>query len=204
MPLSQQKYKIISVVGARPQFIKLAGLQKTIGKEKRIEHIIVHSGQHYDHALSGQFFKEFDIPVPEYNIGIGSGNHNNQMANCILGMDEILQKENPSMVIVYGDTNTTSAAAIATAKRNIPLSHIEAGLREFDKSIPEEVNKLITDALTDLYFVPTKTGIKNLKNQGIVKNVFLTGDITLDLLYHVDRKVYSEELLKKAKLNKGA
>jgi UDP-GlcNAc3NAcA epimerase len=177
-------YKIISVVGARPQFIKLAALQLSITKEPRIQHLIVHSGQHYDHPLSGQFFEELNIPVPHYNIGIGSHHHNVQTAKCIIGMDEILEIENPDLVIVYGDTNTTAAAAIATAKRNIPLAHVEAGLREYDKSIPEEINKLITDAITDLYFSPTTTGVENLKKQGITENVYLTGDISLDLLVH--------------------
>lgn len=175
--------KLLSIVGARPQFIKLAAMHRAISENKQLLHIIVHSGQHYDHGLSGQFFAELDIPVPNYNIGIGSGHHNIQMAKCIIGVDEILEKENPDIVIVYGDTNTTSAAAIATAKRCIPLAHVEAGLREWDKSIPEEVNKLITDALADLYFTPTKTGKLNLANEGKTDNVFITGDISLDLLY---------------------
>jgi len=176
-------HRICSIVGARPQFIKLAAVCRALKSHKDIHHIIVHSGQHYDHGLSGQFFLELGIPQPDYNLGIGSQSHNAQMASCILKIDEVFNIENPDLVIVYGDTNTTAAAAIAAAKRNIKLAHIEAGLREFDKSIPEEANKLITDSVTDLYFTPTETGRSNLKDEGKVKNVFVTGDISLDLLY---------------------
>jgi UDP-N-acetylglucosamine 2-epimerase len=180
--MHQAKYKVISIVGARPQFIKLAALHHAVRLEQSIHHIIVHSGQHYDEGLSGNFFKELNIPAPDYNLGIGSATHNMQIASCISALDPLLEQENPDMVIVFGDTNTTAAGAIAAAKRNIPLSHIEAGLREFDKTIPEEVNKLLTDAVTDLFFVPTAAGIQNLHAAGINENVFLTGDITLDLL----------------------
>jgi len=196
----QKMYKLLSVVGARPQFIKLAGLHRAISKESNIEHVIIHSGQHYDHNMSGQFFIELDIPAPHYNIGIGSGHHNIQIAKCIIGVDEILEKEKPDLVIVYGDTNTTSAAAIAASKRNIPIAHVEAGLREFDKSIPEEVNKLLTDAVTDLFFVPTQTGIENLKNVGVTNNVFLTGDISLDLLYNNEKLWQKSDLISKYKV----
>lgn len=189
--------KWLSVVGARPQFIKLAGLHKAISKVIDIKHIIVHSGQHYDHNMSGQFFDELNIPEPNYNIGIGSGHHNIQIAKCILGVDAILEKENPDIVIVFGDTNTTSAAAIAASKRNIPIAHVEAGLREFDKSIPEEINKLLTDAVTDLFFVPTQTGVYNLSNAGVKNNVYLTGDIGLDLLYENEKLWRKSELLSK-------
>jgi UDP-N-acetylglucosamine 2-epimerase len=177
-----KNYKIISIVGARPQFIKLAGLYLTLKHEPRIQHVIVHSGQHYDYNMSGRFFEELNIASPDYNIGIGSTSHNQQIARCMLGLDDIFQQENPDLVIVYGDTNTTAAGAIAAAKRNIAVAHVEAGLREFDKSIPEEVNKLIADALTDLYFTPTETGRLNLLAEGKDKNVFVTGDISLDLL----------------------
>ncbi len=199
--MMQKEYKLLSVVGARPQFIKLAGLHKAISKEESFEHVIIHSGQHYDHNMSGQFFGELDIPTPHYNLGIGSGHHNIQIAKCIIGVDEILEKEKPDLVIVYGDTNTTSAAAIAASKRNIPIAHVEAGLREFDKSIPEEVNKLLTDAVTDLFFVPTQTGIENLKNVGVTNNVFLTGDISLDLLYINDKMWQKSDLINKYKVD---
>ncbi|MCB0667160.1 MAG: UDP-N-acetylglucosamine 2-epimerase (non-hydrolyzing) [Saprospiraceae bacterium] len=187
-----RKTKIITVVGARPHFIKLAALLKAVDSQKW-DHIVVHSGQHYDDSLSNQFFKEFQLPEIEYNLGIGSQLPNLQMADCIRSFDRVLEKEQPEMVLVIGDTNTTAAAAIATKKRNIFLGHIEAGLREFDHSIPEEINKLITDAISDLYFVPTQTGLRNLAQEGITKGVFFTGDIGLDLLVDLDLSVENEK-----------
>ena len=201
--MKNKEYKVMSVVGARPQFIKLAGLHRAISEESDLEHVIVHSGQHYDHYMSGQFFIELDIPPPHYNIGIGSGHHNVQIAKCIIGVDEILEKEKPDLVIVYGDTNTTAAAAIAASKRNIPIAHIEAGLREFDKSIPEEVNKLISDCVTDLFFTPTETGRINLAKEGKHNKVYVTGDISLDLLYGNEKLLQKTDLLTKYHLNKN-
>jgi UDP-GlcNAc3NAcA epimerase len=132
--------------------------------------------------LSANFFRELNLQEPDYNLGIGSQLPNKQISDCIWRLNDVLQIENPDIVLVIGDTNTTAAAAIATKKRNILLGHIEAGLREFDRRIPEEINKLITDAISDLYFVPTKTGVENLRRQGITDRVYLTGDIGLDLL----------------------
>lgn len=176
------KKKIITVVGARPQFIKAAALSRAMSASSKLDEIIVHSGQHYDYKLSEGFFKELQIPTPKYNLDIGSATHNIQIAHFLLRFEEILNVEKPDLLIVFGDTNTTAAAAISGAKKNIPVAHVEAGLREFDKSVPEEVNKLITDAVCDLYFTPTETGRLNLAAQGIRENVFLTGDISLDLL----------------------
>lgn len=177
------KFKILSVVGARPQFIKLAAMHRTIEMYSNdFEHVIVHSGQHYDFNMSGQFFEELNIPNPNYNLEIGSGHHVVQMAKCMMGLVEIFEKEEPHIVLVYGDTNTTSAAAICASKCNIKLAHIEAGLREWDKTIPEEINKLLTDSVSDLYFTPTETGRENLLKEGKIENVFVTGDISLDLI----------------------
>lgn len=176
-------YTVISVVGARPQFIKLAAMHRSIANEPRLRHVIVHSGQHYDFEMSGQFFDELEILAPDYNLEIGSGHHVEQMAKCMVGLVDVFAEIKPDMVLVYGDTNTTSAAAIAAAKCNIKLAHIEAGLREYNKSIPEEVNKLLTDSVTDLYFTPTETGRNNLELEGKRENVHVTGDISLDLLY---------------------
>ncbi|MDA9774585.1 UDP-N-acetylglucosamine 2-epimerase (non-hydrolyzing), partial [Saprospiraceae bacterium] len=155
----------------------------------------VHSGQHYDDGLSEQFFREFTLKTPKYNLEIGSASHNIFIARFLMGFDAILDQENPDMVVVVGDTNTTAAAAIASAKRNIPLSHVEAGLREWDKTVPEEVNKLITDSISDLYFTPTKTGVENLIAEGVSKHVYMTGDITLDLLVD-DQYILDEKSLK--------
>ncbi len=179
--MGRQK-KIMTVVGARPHFMKSAALSKALAASDRLKEVIVHSGQHYDESLSGRFFEELDVRLPTYNLGIGSAEPNRQIGECLIKLDEVIQEEMPDLVVVFGDTNTTAAGAIAAKKRNIPLAHIEAGLREFDKSIPEEINKLITDSISDYYFTPTITGLRNLASQGIIDNVYLTGDITLDLL----------------------
>jgi UDP-N-acetylglucosamine 2-epimerase len=179
-------YKVLTVIGARPHFMKAAALHQAMEQSECLEHVIVHSGQHYDHSLSGQYLDELNLPSPKYNLQIGSQTPNLQISDCIRRLDRVLMEVEPDMVLVIGDTNTTAAAAIATKKRNIFLGHIEAGLREFDRSIPEEINKLITDAITDLFFVPTPTGVENLRRQNIVEGVHLTGDISLDLLVDAD------------------
>ncbi|MDF1695820.1 MAG: UDP-N-acetylglucosamine 2-epimerase (non-hydrolyzing) [Saprospiraceae bacterium] len=192
-------FHIITVVGARPQFIKAAALSRAFSKNTRIKETIVHSGQHYDYNLSEGFFRELDLPKPKYNLEIGSQAHNKMIGQFLIAFDDIITKENPDLIVVFGDTNTTSAAAIGAAKRNIPLAHVEAGLREWDKSIPEEVNKLITDSISDLYFSPTQTGVDNLKAVGVTQNVFKTGDISLDLLFHHTQ--YLDENLLRFKYN---
>ncbi len=193
-------YHIMTVVGARPQFIKAAALNRAISKSSRLKETIVHSGQHYDHNLSGDFFDELDIPVPKYNLALGSQSHNKMIGQFLIAFDDILELEKPDLIVVYGDTNTTSAAAIAASKRNIPLAHVEAGLREWDKSIPEEVNKLLTDSVADIFFCPTQTGVDNLKKAGIIENVFLTGDISLDLLYQNSKYQTESEIRDKYNL----
>ena len=177
-----KKYKILTVVGARPQFIKAAPLSKAIAKSEHLMEVLIHTGQHYDYAMSQQFFDELGLPTPAYNLEVGSARQAVQMGQILIKLDAVLEKEKPDMVVVFGDTNSTAAAAITAAKNNIPLAHVEAGLREWNKMIPEEVNKLLTDSVTDLYFCPTKTGVDNLAKCGISKNVFLTGDIGIDLI----------------------
>jgi UDP-N-acetylglucosamine 2-epimerase (non-hydrolysing) len=173
--------KIVTVVGARPQFIKLAALSPEI--RKYFTEVIVHTGQHYDTQLSDVFFNELNIPEPDYRLGVGSGLPGWQIARMLEEIEKILLKEKPAAVIVFGDTNSTAAAAIAAAKCNIPLAHVEAGLREFDKKIPEETNKLITDILCDYYFCPSQTAVDTLKDMGITQNVFLCGDVMIDIMY---------------------
>lgn len=172
--------KIAHIVGARPQFIKLAPLSKAL--QAHFNQVIIHTGQHYDEAMSGSFFKELQIEPPKYNLGVGSLSPCRQIAQMLIGLEDIFLQEKPDCVIVYGDTNSTAAASIAAVKSGIKLAHIEAGLREFNKYIPEESNKLITDILADYYFCPTDTAVDILRSMGITENVFNVGDVMIDII----------------------
>ena len=164
--------KIITVIGARPQFIKASAVSKKI-REKHNE-ILIHTGQHYDSNMSDVFFEELDIPKPDYNLEVGSGGHGVQTGKMLEALEEIYLKENPDMILVYGDTNSTLAGALAASKLLIPVAHVEAGLRSFNKNMPEEQNRILTDHLSKFLFVPSNTGINNLKNEGITDGVYNT------------------------------
>jgi len=183
----------LTLLGNRPHFIKAASVSKAIKKQASLEEIIVHSGQHYDDAMSGNFFKELELPMPKYNLEVGSKSPIEQMAEIMSKLQAIIDYEKPDLFIVYGDTNTTAAGAITAAKNNIKLAHIEAGLREFNKSVPEEINKLLTDSVTDFFFTPTQTGFDNLNNEGKTSNVYLSGDVGIDLIYQGKEKIESVE-----------
>lgn len=160
--------KIVTVIGARPQIIKAAALSRAISQHfnKEMQEIIVHTGQHYDANMSQVFFDELGIPQPDYNLGVGSASHGMQTARMIEGIEEILLKEKPDYIVLYGDTNSTLAGAIAASKIHVPIVHIEAGLRSFNKSMPEEINRICCDHCSTLLFSPTATGFKNLINEG--------------------------------------
>lgn len=184
-------HKIITIVGARPQIIKAAALSRAFKKYPQIQELIVHTGQHYDFNMSTVFFEELNIPKPDYQFEIQGSNQGSQSAQMLIEIEKVLMEEKPELVLVYGDTNSTLAGAIAASKLQIPVVHIEAGMRSFNKAMPEELNRIITDHCSTLLFSPTETGIQNLKNEGFsidrrdsarIDNpyVYHCGDIMLD------------------------
>lgn len=174
---------VLHIVGARPNFMKAAPLWSELSKLNSIKQILVHTGQHYDNLMSDIFFKELDMPNPDFNLNIGSDSHAKQTASIMIKLERLLLDKKPDLVIVYGDVNSTVAAAMVCSKIHIPFVHVEAGLRSFDRRMPEEVNRLITDQLADLLFTPSEDGNINLKNEGIAKDkIFLVGNIMIDTL----------------------
>ena len=186
--------KIISVVGARPQFIKAAAVSKELKKEHN--EILLHTGQHYDKELSKIFFEDLKIPAPKYNLGVGSGSHGVQTAKMLMGIEKIFLHEKPEFVMVYGDTNSTIAGALAAVKLQIPIAHVEAGLRSFDWRMPEEINRVLTDHMSTLLFCPTKTATRNLELEGLKKGVHNVGDVMYDILVANIRKSKRSQILK--------
>ena len=190
--------KLITIIGARPQIIKAAALSRAIkASQHSINEIIVHTGQHYDPNMSDVFFKEMGIPQPNFNLAVGSGSHGKQTANMISGIENLLESEKPDWIVVYGDTNSTLAGAIAASKIHVPIAHIEAGLRSYNKSMPEEVNRILCDHVSTLLFSPTPTGYNNLIKEGFKENIapftadnpgiFQCGDLMYDnSLYFAD------------------
>ncbi|GAA0124712.1 UDP-N-acetylglucosamine 2-epimerase (non-hydrolyzing) [Clostridium sp. CTA-19] len=181
--------KIVTVVGARPQFIKAAAVSNIL--RKKHTEILIHTGQHYDTNMSEIFFEELNIPKPNYNLSVGSGGHGKQTGEMMEKLEEIYKKEKPDCVLVYGDTNSTLAGALVASKMLIPVAHVEAGLRSFNKNMPEEQNRILTDHISKFLFIPTESAKLNLKNEGINNGVHNVGDVMFDAVLHF--KTIAEE-----------
>jgi len=181
MPIKKNNKKILIVVGTRPNFVKIKPLLEEFKKRKNIKPVLVHTGQHYNFEMSDIFFKELGIRKPDYNLNARSGLHGKQTAKILTGLEKIYFKEKPDMVVVLGDVNSTLAGALAASKMGIPLCHIESGLRSYDKKMPEEINRVLTDHVSDFLFCPTENAVENLREEGIQKNVYNTGDLMYDI-----------------------
>ena len=193
--------KIVSIIGARPQFIKAAALSRYLKSIPDVKEIILHTGQHYDNNMSDNFFSELDIPIPDYNLQVGSDTPARQTAKMMMGIEDIVFKEWPDFILIYGDTNSTIAGALVGAKLHIPIAHIEAGLRSYDREMPEEINRVVSDAISTILFCPTQTAVNNLKRIGITKGVYNVGDIMLETyLYYKDQAQKNSEILNKLNL----
>lgn len=175
--------KLVHVIGARPNFMKVAPVLKALAQHTGVEQLLVHTGQHYDQEMSEIFFVQLGLPQPDVNLAVGSGSHAVQTAQVMMKLEEVLLQQRPDLVMVYGDVNSTLAAALVSAKLHIPVSHVEAGLRSFDRTMPEEINRLVTDQLADLLFTPSLDGNENLLREGIpTERIHCVGNVMIDTL----------------------
>ncbi len=204
------KIKIITIVGARPQFVKAVSVSRAIERHNIEEHspkiteILVHTGQHYDHNMSQVFFDQMEIKQPHYYLGIGSRNHGEMTGAMLISIEKVFFKEKCDLVMVYGDTNSTLAGALAASKLHIPVAHVEAGLRSFNRRMPEEVNRVITDHISSFLFCPTNTAVTNLEKEGVTKGVFKVGDVMYDaFLFYKDLAYRKSRILSDLKLENG-
>ena len=177
--------KVLSVVGARPQFVKLGPIAQGFAKAGNIEHIIVHTGQHYDPAMSDVFFEDLGIPAPDVHLGVGSGSHGVQTGAMLSALDAVLDEHQPDWTLVYGDTNSTIAAALAAVKLHLPVAHLEAGLRSFNRRMPEEHNRVLTDHAADLLLAPTEVAMGHLANEGLADRAVNVGDVMADACFRI-------------------
>jgi UDP-GlcNAc3NAcA epimerase len=184
--------KLVSVVGARPQFIKAAAVSREL--RKHFSEILVHTGQHYDYEMSGIFFDGLNLPSPDVNLAVGSSSHAAQTGRMLKGIEDVLLAERPDWLLVYGDTNSTLAGALAASKVSVPIVHVEAGLRSFNRRMPEEINRVVADHLSNLLLCPSETAVRNLAAEGITEHVHNIGDVMLDVLIWAKEHASSRSL----------
>ncbi|HNQ95239.1 MAG TPA: UDP-N-acetylglucosamine 2-epimerase (non-hydrolyzing) [Anaerolineales bacterium] len=193
---------IVSIVGARPQFIKAAPVSRAL--TSHFNEVMIHTGQHYDYEMSDLFFKEMDMRQPDFNLGIGGGTHGAQTGMMLIELEKVMSSVKPDCILVYGDTNSTLAGALTAAKAGTPLAHVEAGLRSYNRAMPEEVNRVLTDHVSTWLFCPTDVAVQNLKKEGIVKGVHQIGDVMYDaLLHNLEIAREKSQILARMSLKKG-
>jgi len=202
--------RILTIVGARPQFVKAAAVSRAIAAHnerpgcRRIDERILHTGQHYDANMSQVFFTELGIPAPRHHLNVGSGSHARQTGDILVGVERVIQGERPDVVLVYGDTNSTVAGAMSAAKLRVPVAHVEAGLRSFNRAMPEEINRILTDAMSDLLFCPSRTAFEHLGREGIARGVHVVGDVMYDsVLHHARQSAEQSTLVQRLGLKTG-
>ncbi|MCL2785216.1 MAG: UDP-N-acetylglucosamine 2-epimerase (non-hydrolyzing) [Propionibacteriaceae bacterium] len=192
--------RVLSVVGARPQFVKLAPIAQA-ASQVGVDHLIVHTGQHYDPLLSDVFFTDLRIPAPDFHLGVGSGSHGVQTGAMMAALDPILEDTRPDWVLVYGDTNSTLAAALSASKLHRKIAHLEAGLRSFNRRMPEEINRVLTDHASDLLLAPTQVALSHLTREGLAGKAVVVGDVMTDVLFEVRDRVADQSLALLSELN---
>jgi UDP-N-acetylglucosamine 2-epimerase len=196
------KKKIVSIVGARPQFVKAAPVSRALSEV--FDEKLIHTGQHYDYGMSEVFFKEMEIREPEYNLGVGSGTHAEQTSGMMVKLEKTFTRINPDLVLIYGDTNSTLAGALTASKMQIPIAHVEAGLRSYNRAMPEEVNRVVADHLSNMLLCPTTVAVENLASEGILEGVHNVGDVMYDaLLYNLSLARNQSTILEDIALSKG-
>ncbi|MBN2008374.1 UDP-N-acetylglucosamine 2-epimerase (non-hydrolyzing) [candidate division KSB1 bacterium] len=193
--------KILLVVGARPNFMKIAPVYREIVKGNHFEPILIHTGQHYDDKMSKIFFDDLELPKPDFYLGVGSGSHAQQTAKVMIALEEVMIDKAPDVVVVVGDVNSTLAASVVASKLHIPIVHIEAGLRSFDRTMPEEINRLLTDSISDLLFITEESGRVNLRNEGVAEEkIHFVGNVMIDSLLYYKDKAATSTILSELKL----
>jgi len=196
--------KILTVVGARPQFIKAAMVSRAFSQKRGVKEVLVHTGQHYDANMSQIFLDELEIPAVDYHLGIGSHSHAKQTGDMMTAIEKVLMKEKPDCLLIYGDTNSTLAGALAAAKLHIPIAHVEAGLRSYNRRMPEEINRLVADQLSEQLFAPTKQAVSNLKSEGYADSrIKEVGDVMYDVaLYYIEKAAQQSQILSRLECKK--